>query len=413
MAEFDPFAPETIECPYRLYEQIRRECPVHQSPRGGHFVVSRYRDLRAAVMNPAKFSSELMAVPTPDGIVDLGALQGRGEGGLPPPVLAVSDPPVHTRHRKLLTRVFSAHEVTRFEPKIRALSSTLVDAFADRGHAELMSEFAVPLPMTIIADVLGFPRADLDRLKGWSDAGVKMLSGVTDFAELMEAGKHALELESYLLERLEEKADAPGDDITSLLVTAGPRSDPPMTRAEMAYLLLQLLIAGNESTTSLVGNAVYLLLQRADLLERVRADRSLIPAVLEETLRLESPFQGHFRKTNAAVELGGTTIPAGSVVMLLWGSANRDAEAFPNPEQVDLERPNAKDHVAFGEGIHYCLGAPLARLEARIAIETLLDRLPGMALAEQRDLPHEKSFFIRRLRALPVRFGLASEFGRG
>jgi cytochrome P450 len=413
MADFDPFDAETIECPYRSYEQIRRECPVHKSPRGGHFVVSRYQDLRAAVMDPAKFSSELVAVPTPDGIADLGALQGRAEEGLPPPVLAIADPPVHTRHRKLLTRVFSAHEVTRFEPKIRALASELVDGFADRGHAELMGELAVPLPMTIIADVLGFPRSDLDRLKGWSDAGVKMLSGVNDFAELLEAGKHALELESYLLERLEEKAAAPGDDVASLLVTAGPRSDPPLSRAEMSALLLQLLIAGNESTTSLIGNAVYLLLRSEDLLQRIRADRALIPALLEETLRLESPFQGHFRRATTDVELGGTKIPAGSVVMLLWGSANRDAGAFPAPDDVDLQRPNAKEHVAFGEGIHYCLGAALARLEARIAIDTLLDRLADLRLAETRDLPHERSFFIRRLRELPVRFGLASGVGRG
>jgi cytochrome P450 family 144 len=405
MADFDPFAPETIECPYGLYDEIRRECPVHRSPRGGHFVVSRHADLRAAVMNAAQFSSELVAVPTPDGIADLGTLQGRGSEGLPPAVLAIADPPVHTRHRKLLTRVFSAHEVARFEPKIRSLANELVDAFAARGHAELMSEFAVPLPMTIIADVLGFPRADLARLKGWSDAGVKMLSGVNDFAELLEAGKHALELESYLLQRLEEKAAVPADDVTSLLVTAGERGDPPLSRAEMAALLLQLLIAGNESTTSLIGNAVYLLLRNSQLLERVRADRATIPALLEETLRLESPFQGHFRRATADVDLGGSQIPAGSVVMLLWGSANRDPDAFPGPDRIDLDRHNLKDHVAFGEGIHYCLGAALARLEGRIAIDTLLDRLAELRLADGRDLPHEKSFFIRRLRELPVRFG--------
>ena len=403
MPEFDPFARETIECPYRLYDEIRSHCPVMRIERGGHFVVSRYADLRAAVMDPSTFSSELVAVPTPDGIADLAELQGRADAGLPPPVLAIADPPVHTRHRKLLTRLFSAHEIGRFEPRIRAVTKDLVDAFASDGHAELMSQFAGPLPMTIIAEVLGFPKSDLAKLKGWSDAGVKMLSGVTDFMELMEAGKHALELESYLMARLDEKASAPADDVTSLLVSSGA-----LSRGEMAAILLQLLIAGNESTTSLVGNAVYLLLRRRDLLDRVRADHALVPPLLEEALRLESPFQGHFRRTTRDVELGGTTIPSGSVVMLLWGSANRDERAFPDPSEVDLARPNAKEHVAFGEGIHYCLGAALARLEARIAIETLLDRLPDLRLASEGELDHEPSLFVRRLRALPVTFPLAS-----
>jgi cytochrome P450 len=402
---FDPFSPQTVECPFPFYSALRRDAPVYLVPGAGHFVVSRAEEIRAVVTHPEIFSSELVAVPTPNGVTRLDHIEGPSSDGGPANTLAIADPPAHTRHRKLLTRPFSTHEISRLEPKVRALAHELVDSFLSAGAADLMSRFAMPLPMTIIAEILGLPRVDLPRLQRWSDAGVKLLGGVTRLEELREAGRVTIEFREYLAAKLDEKARFPADDVASLVARAGVEGGEPLRREEMISLLLQLVIAGNESTASLIGSTVLILLRDEGLFASIKNDLTLIPALVEEALRLESPFQWYFRFATTDTELGGVAIPKGSVLMLLWGSANRDAAEFAAPDRADPRRSNLKAHFAFGEGIHYCLGAALARLEARLAIETLLERLPGLRLATNlEDLRHTPSLFVRRLETLPVEF---------
>ena len=289
------------------------------------------------------------------------------------------------------------------EPSIRAIANELVDAFPAEGPVELLRDFAVPLPLTVIADALGVSRADLDKFKRWSDDSVAPLGGVLTRERQLECARSIVEFQHYFAERLEERRREPRDDILSDLVNARLDGDDahPLDTAEMLSILQQLLVAGNETTTNMLASAMMLLLHHPGQMERIRADLSLVPNLVEEALRLESPVQGLFRQAKAATTLGGVAIPAGARLIVMYGSANRDECQYADAATFDVAREDAHSHLAFGRGIHFCLGAALARLEGIVAFETLFSRLREVRLAPGRnDFSHVPSFILRGLKEL-------------
>jgi cytochrome P450 len=395
---FDPLAPAVLECPYAHWAALRSEAPVVEVADGGYWLVSRAEDVRTVVRDPARFSSNLVAAMFAQVGIDVQA--ARGEGAVD--VLATADPPAHARHRRLVNRTFTIHRIAAMETAIRTFAETLLAACDGPATLEWMEAFAVPLPLTVIADVLTLPRADVPRLRLWSDDAIALLSGTTPPGELLALVGSVVSLQQYLGERLATEWDAPRSGIIGDLARAAHDADDPWSRDEVVSILIQLLTAGNETTTSLIGSAVRMLAERPDVQATLRADPLRIPSFIEEVLRLESPFKGHFRVVREACVLGGVSLPAGARLLLLWGSANRDARAFPAADQIDLDRSNPKAHLAFGEGIHFCVGAPLARLEARLALETLLARTRSIQLAKGASVRHLPSVFVRRLAALEI-----------
>ena len=403
LANFDPFNPDVVREPHAFYAALRREAPLYRLPNGAYYLISRYRDVRDAAMNTEVFSSNLVAVLLQgmEKQPELLALEGTGSVN----ALAIADPPVHARQRKISNQAFSMRRVATLEPPIRVLAESLMGAILPQygtqwRSADWMSAVAVPLPITVIAGLIGLPSEDIPQLKRWSDASVALLSGMNTPAELGEHVREVGELMAYFIRRVDEAALAPKDDLLGDLVRACEGSEA-LTRAEVVSILLQILTAGNESTTSLIGSALRLLLENPDLEARIRADRALLEPFIEEALRLESPFHGHFRLVRRDTEVAEAPLPQGSRVMLLWGAANRDGDEFPNPNAIDLARPNARAHLAFGFGIHHCIGATLARLETRITLETLFARTRALRRGEGK-LAHVPSMLVRCLATLPV-----------
>jgi cytochrome P450 len=401
VTEFDPFDPETIENPFPFFAALRREAPVYDLPNGSHALVSRYADCQRVALDPETYSSNLVGVL----LADTGAapalldLPGGDTGAAD--ALAIADPPVHTRQRKLVNKAFAPRRVSGLEPWIRRLVGELFDALAGRDRVEWMRELAIPVPMVVICELLGLPQEDRHRLQELSDDAIALVSGINSPEQLTRAANSAAELGAYLAERFAAARRSPREDVLGDLAHAADAG--ALEGGEVISILLQLLTAGQESTGSLIGSAAMLLAGDLELQARLRRDPSLVPAFVEETLRLESPFYGHFRLVKREAEVAGRELAAGTRLMLLWASANRDESVFPDPERVDLDRPNGRSHLAFGHGAHLCIGAELARLEARVAIETLLERtdrvLPGWSRG---DLRHVPSLLLRRLRALPL-----------
>ena len=407
LADLDPFHPDVVQEPHEFFAALRREAPLYRLPNGAYYLISRYRDVRDAAMNLEVYSSNLVAVMMqgPEGRdrPELLSLSGGGAIGAVD-ALAIADPPVHARQRKLSNKAFSMRRVAALEPAIRALAESLVGAILPQGgsrwsSADWMREVAVPLPMTVIAGLIGLPSEDTPQLKRWSDAAVSLLSGVNTPAQLADSARQVTALIAYFGQRVDEAARAPKDDVIGDLVRS--QAGEELTRDEVIAILLQILTAGNESTTSLIGSALLLLLENPDVEQRIRADRTLLEPFIEETLRLESPFHGHFRLVRRDTEVAGEPLPEGSRVMLLWSAANRDGDEFANPDAIDLARRNAKAHLGFGIGIHHCIGAALARLEARVALETLFARTSALRRTGGK-ITHVPSMLVRCLTELPI-----------
>lgn len=399
----DPLAPATVECPYPFYESMRTHAPVHRVPDREWFLVSTFAMANEVLLNPSDFSSGSgVGVPA-------------GPGGQHPPMsgarthtLLTADPPVHGHYRTLVNRAFSARRVAAKEDGMRQLADELISEFAPRGVVELGEEFAVVFPLIVICDMLGLPRSQLRTFKKWSD-GIAQLGGLVNEEQLAEIRRGNIEFTEYLVEQVEARRRDPQDDIMNDLITlsfvAPDGEERPLAIDEIVSILPQLLVAGNETTTNTITSGMTLLLQNPDQMQAVRDDRSLIPNLVEEILRFESPVQCHFRRATRDVTLDGVEIPAGSGVGVLYASANRDDEQFPDAARFDVRRTNARSHLAFSQGIHFCVGAPLARLEARVAFETLLDRLDNIEFAPGRnDFSHVPSFTHRGLRELWLAF---------
>ena len=400
-------SPEVLECPYPYYERVREEAPVHQTPLG-FWAVSRYEDVLSVVRNPEMFSSlaqsnSFVTTPPPE-VIEI-AKQGYPRVN----TLLSNDPPSHTQFRNLVNKAFLPKRVAQIEDSIRKITNDLIDAFINDGKVDLVEQFAVGVPLTVIADALGVDRADMPKFKKWSDDSVAPLSGMLTPERQIECAHSRIEFQNYMVDRVHEREANLRDDLLSDLVQArfdsGERAGEGMTMAEMLDVIAQLLVAGNETTTKLIAAATLMLIENPEQMAKVRADHSLIPNLVEEALRMEAPVQMLPRFTKEDVEVGGVAIPKGSVVMVMYGCANRDGAKYPNPDMFDIERDNARTQMAFGQGPHFCVGAALARSEARIAFELLLSRLNNIALASVETPTHrELSMTLRGLTNLHLTF---------
>ncbi|MGY1623850.1 cytochrome P450 [Geodermatophilus sp. SYSU D00965] len=386
--------------PHAVFATLREDRPVARArtPIGlPVWLVTRYDDARAALADPrlskdgARFAQVLDSSPVPPERRTVFARELTRH-------MLSSDPPDHTRLRKLVGRAFTVRAVAALRPRIEQIATELADAMA-AGPAEtdLLDAFAFPLPMSVICELLGVPDAERSAFRTWSNT---LLSSDDATDERTAA---AVAMAGYLAGLVADKRAHPGDDVLSAIVAASEDADR-LSAEETVSMAFLLLVAGHETTVNLIGNGVYWLLRSPDALARLRADPDLTPRAVEEFLRFDGPVDlATFRHTTEPVEIAGTTIPAGQVVLVALASANRDPGHYPAPDRLDLER-DTTGHLAFGFGLHHCLGAPLARLEGDVAFRTLLARFPDLAPAADPDGPAWRpSMLIRGLTRLPVR----------
>ncbi len=391
MIDFDPFSHALHDDPYPVYEQLRDEFPVIHNPRIQLWVISRYDDVYEGMRQPLVYSSERIGMPA-------GASERTATRA---PMMILMDPPAHDDLRALVNRSFTPRRIAELEPRVRAIASELIDGFIERGECELFSDFSAPLPTIVISELLGIPAADREMFKEQSTAVVAASGPGGGSSE--DAARANQIMAAYLAEQFAEKRKRPRDDLMSALLEAeldGRR----LTEPELLGFAVLLLIAGNETTTNLVSSACVLLAEHPDQRARLVADPGLIPRGVEEFLRCESPVQGIERDLTADVVVQGEKIPAGSKVFLLLASANRDPRRIADPERFDVGRhPNR--HLSFAFGTHFCLGASLARLEARVAFEEILRRLPEFRVSGPVKRLH--SGVIRGLLEVPLEFETA------
>ena len=398
--KYDLYSPEFRADPHATFARMREHDPVLRQPGIDNetmiWFVTRHDDVAAILLDDERFVRDQRLALTEEEVA---------ANPLPPAFELIDnhmlnrDGADHRRLRRLVTKAFTPRMVERLRPRIQAIAEELLDAVEARGEMDLSAEYAFPLPITVIAEMLGVPGSDQGRFQEWSDA---IVTPVVEDEEMERFLAQMGDFVTYLTEFFAARRADPQDDLVSALLAARDEEDA-LTEAELFGTVVLLIVAGHETTVGLIGNAVLGLLANPDQLERVRADSSLLPGAIEEVLRYEGPVERALNRWAATdVELGGQTIRRGELVIAILNSADRDPERFPEPDVLDVRRPDAK-HLAFGRGSHYCLGAPLARLEAQIALETLFRRLPTLRLAvEQHELQWRPTPGFRRVAALPV-----------
>ncbi len=402
----DLMDPAVQSCPWELYRQVHEHAPVYRIPGTDFWLVSTYEDLREVLGDPARFTSRAgFAGGLQADRVRLQQQMLAEQGWKHVATLQRTDPPEHTRYRKLLNRVFTARRVAAMAPAIDAVTNELIDGFIDAGECEFVHDFALPLPGIIIAEQLGLGRDGIHAFKRWADAMLATSMRVLSDDETIAVTTIELEAQHHLAGLFEDRRASPRDDLISALVHAHGDDDEPLTVHELQNLMHQLVTGGFETTTSALAHALWLLLRHPDQLALLRHEPAHMKGFIEESLRIESPVQGLARRTTEDVELHGVTIPAGAVVLVRYGAGNRDESVFPDAARFDIARTNSSSHLAFGSGNHYCIGAALARQEMHSAFTSLLARLDHIELA--RPLPdptHEPSMFLMPLKELPIRF---------
>lgn len=401
--EFSPLAGEQVEDPYAFYARARAEEPVFFSPQFQMWFVTRYDDIDAILADPTTFSSTGTIPPYPEfGPEVRAALDGYR---MPQNVINM-DPPEHTRLRRLVQQAFSPRRVAGFTDMVREITAGIVAGFAADGHADLVSQLAYPLPLTVIFRVLGVPAQDIPACQRWT-ADLKALQfghpGLP-VERQVECARSVLAFQRYFEDLAASwTPDAPEGILGDLLQAQDEDGSSSPTIFQVADQMNGLVIGGHETLASGLGNILHLLLREPERWRRVCEDPGLIDAAVEEGLRVEAPVNGMIRIASRPVTLpSGAEVPAQARLLLLFGSANRDQTRFPEPDQFLPERVAQSPHLAFGRGIHYCVGAPLARLEARIALEVLGQQLPGLRLAEGTAVEHVPNLMFRCVARLPV-----------
>lgn len=381
----DLFSDETRRNPYPLYDRLRIGSPLLRVPPPFNaWMIFDYQSVKWALNDHQTFSSR---VPAPRWFI-------------------FQDAPEHTKLRALVSKAFTPRMVANLDPRIRELSRRLLDGNIERGEMDLATDFSVPLAMDVIAGIIGIPLADRARYKRWSDAmlrlsyarsgGEEAERGMRDFAAV------TVEMNAWLADMIQQRRDTPQDDLLTRLIEAEADGER-LSQQEILGFFQLLIVAGQETTADLINNAVLSLLEHPDQLARLRATPELLPAAIEEVLRYRSPFQWTMRAPRQDVEVHGQTIPAGELVIPMIGSANRDPRQFPEPGRFDIGRdPNP--HIAFGHGVHFCLGAALSRMEARIALTDVLERLRNLELATDRPWQPREALNVLGPSSLPIRF---------
>ncbi|WP_426730017.1 cytochrome P450 [Myxococcus faecalis] len=394
------FEPRYVEDPYPLYERLRHESPVHFSEQLHLWVVSRYEDIKAVVLNPDDFlSANAFRNPVPPAPEVLAVL---AEGYPQVPALVDDDPPNHTRMRVIVNKALAPHRLSAMEARVSAIATELLDGFAHEGKADLVERLGYPLPARVVGAIMGLPDSDVTRLKQWTEDLVVMSAGNAPVERQVECARGLVSIQKYLAEHIAARRRAPTDDLISALIEARYEDTPPLSDVELISLISMLHFAGHETTANLLGNLLVWVLRAPERLLELREEPGRIPRAIEETLRLDAPVQGMMRTTRRRVTLGGVEVPEGARLLVLYASGNRDETVFHAPGEGVLRRPDVGKHLGFGMGIHYCIGAPLARMEVRLAMELLLKRLPGLRLAPGEAVRYLPNFLHRGPRQLLV-----------
>jgi cytochrome P450 len=392
--QFNPMDPEFVADPYPTYHRLRAEAPVYQSPLG-FWVLTRYEDVVASLRDPrfvkepiASYVASRLGSPTP----------GAGMAMLD------RDPPDHTRLRGLVNKAFTPRVVEVLRPRIQKFVDDLLDRVEGKSSMDLIEDFAYPIPVVVICEMLGVPVADRDRFRTWGLDIARGLDAIllpldSDVAIKSRAARTALA--EYFRELIADRRASPRADLLSDLIAAEEAGDK-LNEEELLATCILLLVAGHETTVNLIGNGTLALLRHPAELKRLRDNPGLITTAVEELLRFDGPVQRTARMPSEDVTIGGRTIAKNDLVMPFIGAADRDPAQFPDPDRLDITRTDNR-HIAFGWGIHFCLGAPLARVEGQIAINSLLQRLPKLALATDRP-EYRQSLTLRGLSTLPVAF---------
>jgi pimeloyl-[acyl-carrier protein] synthase len=391
---FNPIDPAFVADPYPTYRRLRDEDPVHQSPLG-FWILTRYEDVVGTLRDP-RFLKEPMIAAVATRL------------GIQAPTIGLSmldrDPPDHTRLRGLASKAFTPKVVEGLRPRIQEIVDGLLDGVERAGSMDLIEEFAYPIPVNVICEMLGVPVEDHEQFKGWSLDLARGLDSILLGPESEVAKRSAVArqgLTEYMRGLIAQRRAAPRPDLLSALIAAEEAGDK-LSEVELVATCILLLVAGHETTVNLIGNGMLALLRHPEQLRRLREQPTLIGTAVEELLRYDGPVQRTARTATEDVTLRGRTIPKGEIVMPFIGAADRDPAQFRDPDRLDVTRTENR-HIAFGLGIHFCLGAPLARIEGQIAINTLLKRLPNLALAVENP-EYRQSLTLRGLTALPVTF---------
>ncbi|XVQ14968.1 cytochrome P450 [Spirillospora sp. CA-255316] len=375
--------PDVSACPFPVYEKLYGEQPVYHDPQTGNYVLTRYEDVRKVLLNVSAFSSNTGLLGEFTWEPEALDLLAR-EGWLPMNTLVTNDPPGHRTYRSLLDKVFLPKKVTGIEPRIQEIVDELIDGFSGESEIDFLQAFAVPLPMYVIAEQLGVAREDQAAFKRWSNVAMESMDPLLPPERQVELAHGFIEMQQYMARIIEGLRANPDDRLLSRLANTETEGRLLEMR-ELQSLILQILVAGNETTTTTLASGMLTLMRRPELVEQIRANPDRVQPFIEETLRVEAPLQTMFRRAMTDVELHDVTIPAGSIVEVRYGAANRDPRKFPCPADVDLERKNSKSHLSFGHGIHMCIGNQLARAELRLGFQTLLRRLEGFKLSRGDD----------------------------
>lgn len=401
----DFFDPQVIEDPFDWYQQALARGPITTAGGGSVHLVLSHKLVSEAAGRPADFSSDFGAMMRGARSDDAEITAIEADGWPQVDTMLTADPPVHTRFRKLVNLAFSMPRVNAMDAEVRAIVDGLLDRLDGQDVVELVHDFAVPLPVTVIARQIGMDDSDVGDVKRWSDAFADRLGAMANREREIECARLIVEFQQAVKLRIDARRDGQGpDDLLAAIVNARIDGERPLDDAEILSVVQQLMVAGNETTTSTIAGGLLLLIRNPDQLAKVRANPALIPNMVEEMLRLLSPTAGLWRVAAHDTELGGTPIAKGEMLMLRFAAANRDPAYFADPDRFDVERKNARSHLAFGRGIHMCVGNMLSRKELAVAFERLIARYDRFELPEGlNDFHHAPNRLLRGLARLNVR----------
>ncbi len=398
------FHPEVLTSPFAFYQEQLATEPVYHDKATGLYLVLSHRLVSEATSRTDEFSNNFQAVLSGARSEDPEVKAILDEGWPQVDTLLTADPPVHTRFRKLVNLAFSAPRVNKLEAHIREIAQDLIDRMLAKDEIEFVRDFAMPLPIRMISEQLGLTHVPPETIKRWTDAFVDRLGGMVPKERELQCAREVVEFQHAIKAQMDQRRASPTDDLLSDLVHAEIDGERPLDDGELLSIVQQLLVAGNETTTATLAEGIILLARNPSELAKAQADPKIIPNMVEEMLRLASASSGIWRVMKADAELGGVTLPRGAMVMMRYAAANRDPERYDEPDRFLADRANARTHLAFGRGIHMCVGNMLSRKEMTVAFEELLPRISGITLTDEAAIAYPPNMMLRGPVSVPVRF---------